>query len=443
MLYSLTVSMTMFERIHKKTILLLCLGMMTGQVQAQKFPTIRYEDYTYETGIKTVALYPQPNQPNDPARTTYPPVIAVGGSRPLIGEFDDLTAQYRSLRYKIFHCNADWTLSSLSDIEYTFEYNDYPINDYQASFNTKIAYYQYRFEVPRLKLAGNYVLAVYEDTRPAKLLLTRRFMVYGARVSILPQVRISSGIAEQRSHQQIDFDLSFKGYEVLSPQDDFKVVIRQNFRWDKVLTKLRPSNVRIFDQKVEYRPFDLSNNMPAFNEFRWFDTRLARGVGMSVGDIQQLPEHTIARLRDDMPRGNGGANLQNQDFNGQYIVLNRDTGNSTNEADYLNVVFTLRMPPYSNAEVYVLGGFNLWQRNDASRMTYDPQKQAYQAGIYVKQGIVNYAYLAVQGEKTDDTILEGNFSTTANDYEIFVYHRPPAARADVLVGYRLIEFGRQ
>ncbi|MEZ4901637.1 MAG: DUF5103 domain-containing protein [Spirosomataceae bacterium] len=214
------------------------------EVLAQKLSNLRYEDRTYETTIKTAAIYPAPNQLQDPARTTYPPVVSLTSETPLLAEFDDLTARYRSFRYKIFHCNADWTPSTLSEIEFTFEYNDYPINNYQASFNTKIPYYHYTLEVPKLKLSGNYVLAVYEDSRPAKLVLTRRFMVYQPRISIFPQVRLSTGIVEQRTHQQIDFDIDYKGYEILSPQDDLKIVVRQNFRWDKVISPLRATNVR-------------------------------------------------------------------------------------------------------------------------------------------------------------------------------------------------------
>ena len=417
---------------------------ITLNLFAQKLNGLRYEDATYEANIKTVAVYPAPVQLQDPARTTYPPVVSMDSNTPLITEFDDLSARFRSFRYKVFHCNADWTPSNLNDIEFTYEYNDYPINDYQSSFNTKVPYFHYVFELPKLKLSGNYVVAVYEDKRPAKLVLSRRFMVYQARVNVWPQVRLSTGIAEQRTHQQIDFDIEYKGYELLSPQDDLKIVIRQNFRWDKVLTKLRPTNVRAFDYRLEYRPFDLSNNILGGNEFRWFDTRLSRAVGMSVNDIEQLPDQTIVRLHKDASRLGGGASFQAQDLNGQYIVLNRDAANSSNEADYLNVVFTLQSPSYPNAQVYVGGAFNLWQHDDASRMTYNTSSGAYEASMYIKQGVVNYCYYALKGDgQMDDVSFEGSFSNTANDYEIFVYHRPPAARADQLVGYRLIEYGRR
>jgi Domain of unknown function (DUF5103) len=420
--------------------LVLQLIATASMAQLRQIPA--YTDAVYEATIKTVAVYPTPNNPNDPARFLLPPVTNQNDAVPLVAEFDDLSAKYRTFRYKIFHCNADWTPSALSEIEFTYEYNDFQINDYQASFNTKIPYYHYRFELPKLKLSGNYVLAVYEDKRPAKLIFTRRFMLYQPRVGVFSQVRLSTGIQEQRTHQQVEFEIDYKGYEVLSPQEDFKVVLRQNFRWDKIITGLRASNVRSFDQKAEFRPFDLSNNFLGGNEFRWFDTRMARAAGISVREVRQLADQNMAYLQEDQPRRGTGVFIQAQDYNGQYVVLNRDTDNSTNEADYTNVVFSLKMNELSDAQLYVNGGFNLWQTNDTNRLTYNPALGAYEASIFVKQGIANYNYVAVVDGKKDESGLEGDFSGTTNDYEIFVYHRPPGARADQLVGYRLVEFGR-
>jgi hypothetical protein len=353
-----------------------------------------------------------------------------------------LSGNYKSYRFKIKHCNADWTPSALNDIEYTYTYNDFAIEDYRGSFNTKVPYFHYFAEIPKLKVGGNYLLMVYEDKRPAKLVLTRRFMVYQPRVSILAQVSLSSGIMEQRSKQQVDFDIDYNGYELISPQEDLKIVVRQNYRWDKVITNLKPSNVRSFDNRVEYRPFDLSNNFWAGNDFRWFDTRTARGMGVNIAEFVQEQNQTVAYLRPDAPRTKGGF-VQIDDFNGQYIVENRDAANSAFEADYLNVVFSLKIPELTDAQVFVNGGFNGWQLNDANAMSYNSQTGQYEASIFVKQGIVNYNYLIVNKNSFDETLTEGNYSTSTNDYEIFVYHRSPASRADVLVGYRLVEFGRR
>jgi Domain of unknown function (DUF5103) len=149
-----------------KKILLLLLLFNWG-ANAQKFPELRYEDRTYDANIKTVLVYPAANRPDDPARSLYAPVAKIGEeTRPLVLEFDDLSGNYKSYRFKIKHCNADWTPSALNDIEYTYTYNDFAIEDYRGSFNTKVPYFYYFAEIPKLKVGGNYLLMVYEDKRP-------------------------------------------------------------------------------------------------------------------------------------------------------------------------------------------------------------------------------------------------------------------------------------
>jgi hypothetical protein len=108
-------------------------------------------DATFDPKLTTVLLYPQTadlNAEPNPGRTLEPPVIDNESATQLMLEFDDLAATYRNCRARIVHCNADWQKSVLNDLEFTYEYNDNPITDYQISTNTKVLYYHYRFVVP-------------------------------------------------------------------------------------------------------------------------------------------------------------------------------------------------------------------------------------------------------------------------------------------------------
>ena len=61
--------------------------------------------------------------------------------------------------------------------------------------------------------------------------------------------------------------------------------------------------------------------------------------------------------------------------------------------------------------------------------------------MLLKQGVYNYDYVVrtgAQPPRVDEGFIEGNYSATENTYEVFVYHRPPASRADQLVGYRRV-----
>ena len=389
--------------------------------------------------VQTVLLFPQVGaNPDNPALTLNPPVISLDEQVPLQLEFDDLTANYRSFRARLVHCNADWQRSILNDIEFTYEYNDNPITDYQISINTKIPYYHYRFTLPRVKLPGNYLLVVYDERNRNNIIFTRRFMTYQNRVTVAAAVRFSTDPSRQFTDQQLDLSISYRGYQVISPQDDFKVVIRQNYRDDRTLTGLRPTNVQAFDQVLEYRLIDLSNTIPGGNEFRFFDTRTVLSRANYIDRIDRLADRNVAYVQVDQPR-NRGVYIQSDDFNGQFVIDHRETGNGATNADYIETVFTLKIPEIPDLEVYVNGGFNFWQLNDRNRMAFDALVGGYRASVLLKQGVYNYDYAirTVRPKpKVDESYIEGSFSSTENDYEVFVYHRPPASRADQLIAYR-------
>ncbi|MCK8493066.1 DUF5103 domain-containing protein [Spirosoma sp. RP8] len=421
--------------VYQKLFSVLLIGLCCTTVVAQQLQTI---DRIYDSKIQTVLLFPQVGtNPNDPALTLNPPVISLDEQVPLQLEFDDLTADYRSFRARLVHCNADWQRSVLNDIEFTYEYNDNPITDYQVSLNTKIPYYHYRFTIPRVKLPGNYVLVVYDERNRNNILFTRRFSTYQNRVTVAASVRFSTDPARQFSDQQIDLALNYKGYQVISPQDDFKVVIRQNYRDDREIRGLRPTNVLAFDQVLEYRLIDLSNTMPGGNEFRFFDTRTVLSRANYIDRIDRNADRNIAYVQVDQPRSRG-AYIQSDDFNGLFVIDHRETGNGATNADYIETIFTLRIPEVPNVDVFVNGAFNFWQLNDRNRMSFDSILGAYRASILLKQGVYNYDYVVqtTNPPKVDEAYIEGSYSSTENDYEVFVYHRPPAARADQLIAYQ-------
>jgi len=419
---------------------LLSLHFFNAHSQTQN---VRLEDYIYNPKIATVLLYPGIDDPENPRRLVAPPVLPMQTNYPLVLEFDDLAASFTGYRVKIIHCNADWTKSNLNDIEYTYEYNEYPINNNEQSFSTKVPYFHYRFEVPKLKLSGNYVLVVYSDA-DRKPVLSRRFMIYESRVGISAEARFSQGISQQFSDQQIDFKIDYKGYPLNAPQTDLKVVIRKNFRWDQIRTGFKPTNVRPFDHLLEYTFFDLENTFPGGNEFRYFDSRTLSARGFGIQELERSGEFTKLILFPDKPRSDNSY-LQMDDLNGQYIVDQRESGRGSIEADYTPVVFTLRIAEDPDVTFYVNGAFNLWQLNERNKMTFNPDLNAYESEIFLKQGVINYDYSAVAGQnsKPDESIIEGNYVATENDYDILVYYRPQAGRADLLIGYRTVEWNRR
>lgn len=413
-------------------------ALIAQGLNRQASKTLRYADATYEESARTVLLYPANAPMGTPDNTLQPAIVGLDDGPGLRLEFDWLNSEQDQFRAKLFHCNADWTPSVLNPVEYLSEFNDFPIYDARISQNTKVPYWHYWLEVPRPRVSGNFVLLVYRGRSERDLVFTRRFVVFQNRVQVGGRVSFAPNVRYRDTHQQIELDVNYAGYQILSPKEDLKVVVRQNFRWDQALTNLRPFMVREFDQKLEYRFFESENILPGGNEFRLFDLRSTQAKGFNVARIDRQANFTAVLLNYDVPQA-GKVYLQSDDLDGRFVIDNRDLGDAPTSADYLPVTFTLKAPEREDGRpVYVVGGFNEYQLSPANRLNYVPDLGAYQLTLSLKQGVYNYLY-AVENPTThqpDTAPIEGSHSVTQNRYDVLIYHRPPGARADQVVGYR-------
>ena len=388
-------------------------------------------------------LYPLIGDPKDGGRTLNPAVAQIGTEH-FVLEFDDLSLKNEQFHAQFIPCNAEWQQSDISDIEILGEYNDFIINDYQVSQGTKVPFYHYRLELPLLKIAGNYLLIVYRERNKKDLILSKRCMVYQNRIGCLATVNFAQDPAKRKTHQQIDLEISYGGYPIISPRDELKIVIRQNYRWDKTIKNLKPTSVDEIQQKLEYRFFDNENVFVAGNEFRYFDARSTYSRGMYIDHFERGKEDEVfvspAHDRSDL------AYIEMTDFNGLYIIDNADTFDDNTGADYNLVHFALKSPELEGEKkVFVNASFNNWQLNKANLMEYNNDFGGYLGTFELKQGIYNYDFV-VQDEATkklDEEYFEGNFSDSENAYEVIIYHKPFGSRAEQIVGYRLVEFNKK
>lgn len=413
----------------------------------KKFRTI---DFIYEEDVKTVLLFPKLSQGADEAvATLQTPVIPLVQSNPLMLEFDQLGSNFKSFRAKIYHCDADWSLSLLNDMEFVESFNDFLITDYQLSFNTKVPYVHYTFEVPRVKITGNYVLMVYREGNVKDIILTRRFMVYENRVSITSDVGSSTGVSERNLNQQLNFTINYPSHPLANPRETVKVVIRQNYKWNNAIRDLKPTSIREDLQVLEYEHFNLENNFAGGNEFRFFDMRSIRFLGQNMGKVNVAKDSTDVYLLMDKPRTKQPY-AQTIDFNGRFVIDNYETNRGDVEADYVDVHFSLKVPEKAPGPVHVWGAFMDWLPNEKTLMTYNEALQTYTAEILLKQGYYNYMYVLVspdngkqERDRINETYFEGSFFNTENAYEIIVYYRPLGARTDRIIGYDLIEHNKR
>jgi hypothetical protein len=387
-----------------------------------------FSDKSYEEEIRTVMLHPNLQGVRDNLR----PAVAPLQSQNLLLEFDDLTGQRSNNYVKIIHCNYDWTKSTLQDLDYLPDYNEYPINEYEFSSSTSVSYVHYTFALPLVKIPGNYLLIAYRESEE-DLLLSKRFMIFDNQVSLVTDSQ-SQGLGNLRtSNQQLNFKINYSRLDVVNPMQSIQTLIRQNQRWDNARLNVQPSFVREDRKELEYRFFDTDNQFMAGNEFRFVDFRSLNSPGRNTGrlDRSKRPFH-ISVLTDQSRRDQVYA--QYPDLNGNYVIENLDNRDAATSGDYVFVTFSVAPTQTISGDVHLLGALTNWEHTSETKMNHIKDKNLYEKTLFLKQGWYDYQYW-VEGKNENSFQLEGSHFETENLYEVLIYYRPFRPNADLLVGY--------
>lgn len=406
----------------------------TDSLKTKKIKVFETKNLIYEEQIKTVQLYPMSNDIPDylSGSVVFKPI------QNLVLEFDELGEDFNEYRAKLIHCNFDWTQSMLNDIEFLNEINDFPIQQRELSFNTRKPYVHYTFNLPKVKVSGNYVIKVYREGDKSDIMLSRRFIVYDNKIHIEPKVRPSNAPSERERNQQVEFKINYGAFPNISnPKEEVKVVLRQNKRWQNAITTLKPLYVREVNKVLEYTHFKQENNFKGLNEYRYFDARSVRFLGFNIARVNVKRKLAEVWVGLDQNRANRSY-LRRKDNNGGFVISHYETGKGTLESDYIMVHFSLSSQSEVWQDLYIVGGFCDWEAKEEYKLRYDSKTKTYQTSILLKQGIYDYAY-AVKDKNTGALLMnkvEGAYQETENDYDIIVYYRPPGQRNDLVLGYR-------
>jgi hypothetical protein len=399
---------------------------------------MKYDDYVYRANIKTVQFH-------ETSWEYAPPVIPLFGNQQLQLSFDDLDGDRKQYAVSFVHCNSDWTPSDLMVSEYLNGYYELNFQNFSYSTNTIQKYTHYELIFPFLNSqntvqftkSGNYVAYVYVNGDRNSLVLCRRFMVFDERVNMSATFRQPIGGGEQYNKQHIDFTIMPSGYDINNPYRDMKVVLMQNNRWENAISGIKPTFLN--GTQIIYS-LDDASTFNAGNEFRYFDLRSTRFITERVKDIyrdKDLKFH--ATLLPDQVRANKPY-LYYSDFNGNFLIKNREsTGDMDTEADYIEVEFFLPYNvPESRGNFYIMGKLTDWRMTRNSKLTYNYERKGYEIKLNLKQGFYNYIYVLSDDNRPggDETVTEGNYWDTENDYTILVYHRKFGTYYDQLIGYR-------
>ena len=404
---------------------------------AQSLSDQPYETRSFSDRFKTLRTQVE-------GRELFPPIIDLNTNEHITISFDEMTEEVSYLQYSLVHCNADWRPSALSDLEYLDGFNTNPIEEFDFSMTTFAHYVHYSLTLPnedvQFKVSGNYVLLVYPENEPERVLLQVCFSVYENNILVAPSVTSRTDIDYNREHQQVSVTLNANNYRIQNPYNELKVSVTQNGRRDNEVTVNRP--LRVQGSQIF---FDHDRNLifEAGNEFRRFEMVATRYAGLGVANIYHFDPYYHVELTPVKPRSESSY-LYDQTQNGRFVIRQSGASDSDTEADYFVVHFTLDSDPIPGGKIYIDGELTNHLYSPYNEMVYNPQTEQYEKTLLLKQGSYNYQYLFLpDGTRTATAApVEGNYYQTVNEYLVKVYHRAPGERYDRLIGIGMSYSGR-
>ncbi len=393
----------------------------------------REPDKIFMNNIKTVQLTRYGDQ------LAYP-AIRLNSADMLQLDFDDMDADIKSYYYNLELRNADWSAVQMSYFDYIKGYTNQRITTYRSASQVLTRYTHYQVSFPDRNImptkAGNYVLKVFINGDTSKLAFTKRFVVYQQQISIAAQIQQPFNQQYFRSHQKIQLAVNSGALNVSYPQQQIKVVILQNFRWDNSIQNIKPTIIRgnIFEYNAETDCL-----FPAMREWRWLDLTSFRLLSDRVRRQQNTNTAYDLDVIPDLSR-NTQRYIYYKDYNGLYAAITNENVNPYWSGDYATVHFTYVPPaamPYAKNDLYIIGQMTNYGKDDGAKLQWNEEKKQYETTLFLKQGYYDYAYaLAVPSANnirfiSDDT--EGNIWETENQYTILVYYRELGGRYDQLL----------
>lgn len=381
----------------------------------------------FNRNIKTLTL----TVDDDP---TLPPYLLYASRQYIDIEWDEMSHDYKRYRYHIDHCDWDWNVTDgIFESDYLEGLNDQLVEDFEKSFNTTQIYTHYKLRVPskeiRLRLSGNYRVLIYEEDEEDTPVLEARFCIYEREAGIIAQLSSNTDIDFNDRHQQMTLSIGYGSLAVIDPEQELKVIVMQNRRWDSRVEGLVP-NVR----KPNGIEFTHNRNLifPAGNEYHRFEILDVHRTATGVDRIDWFEPYYHATL---FPAVIDHSYSYTEDQNGVYVVRSSDNYDDWTTAEYVVVHFFLESPRLEGGDVYVSGWWAGQTFNPDCKMEYDEARECYHAAILLKQGYYSYEFIQKDGlmQRT-----MGSFYETENEYEVLVYFRQQGARYDRLSGFRIM-----
>jgi hypothetical protein len=414
--------MYLFKSFIPVTVLLL----LSFSLKAQTNP-----EAVFKSNIKSVRFHASGDQ-------LAMPVYKLNSGDRLELHFDDMDANVKSYYYTYQLCDYDWNPLQLSAFDYIKGFTQQRITNYRFSSIAYTRYTHYQVILPEANSlptrSGNYLLKVYLDGDTAKLAFTRAMLVLDPKSAILAQFVQPFTPQFFNTHQRLKFTVNLTGLNAFSANQQVKVLVLQNNRWDNARGHLPPTFIR--GNSLEYNT-ESNFVFAAGKEWRWLDLRSFSLQSERVEKADYLKNATKIYVKPDMDRS-AQKYIYYQDMNGLYQVTTYESINPYWQGDYATVQFSYVTPDhaaYPGKDLYLFGQLTDYKLNDAAKMQFNTEKGMYEGNQFLKQGYYSYAYMLVdKNDPTQQMLLEGNYWETENTYTILVYYKSFTDQSDQLIG---------
>ncbi|MEO6731060.1 MAG: DUF5103 domain-containing protein [Ferruginibacter sp.] len=402
------------------------LFLLTFSLRAQTNP-----EAIFKSNIHAVRLHTYGDQQGLP-------VYKLNSSDRLELHFDDLDANVKSYYYTYQLCDYNWKPVLLSPFDFIKGFTQQRISNYRFSSIAFTRYTHYQVILPEANTlptrSGNYLLKVFLDGDTSKRAFTRAMMVLDPKASLMAQFIQPFTPQYFKSHQRLKFTVNLEGLNAFNANQQVKVIVLQNNRWDNAQRNVPPTFVR--GNTLEYNT-ENSFVFPGGKEWRWLDIRSFRLQSERVEKADYSKNATRIYVKPDIDRSSQRY-VYYQDLNGLYQVTTYETINPYWQGDFATVQFSFVTPtqvPYAGKELYLFGQLTDYKLNEASRMKFNTEKGMYEGSSFLKQGYYSYGYMLVdKNDPTQKSELEGNYWETENSYTILVYYKSFTDQSDQLIG---------
>ena len=352
--------------------------------------------------------------------------------------FDELSHDYHRYAYTIERCEADWTASEeMFESDWLEGFNAIVIDNHEQSVNTIIPYTHYQLQIPndqcRLKMSGNYRLHIIDDESQKELACVE-FMVTDQTMSLFMEASTNTDIDHNISHQQLSISLNYNNHIVTNPQEQIRMVVRQNDREDNSRLHVSPSFIQANGLRWQHHQqliFDAGNE---YHKYEVLDpSHPTMGIDYINWDGEQYQVYPF--INEPRPHY-----IYDEDADGAFYIRNSDNRENDTASEYLWVNYRLKAPELPFGRIIIQG---MWttEAPETYLMSYDEKERLYTASILQKQGYYSYQYLWQDQDGHLQTLpSEGNFYQTENRYQAYIYYKGTGERTWRLVSYRQLIF---